>query len=234
MDVLLTRPKQDSEALAVRLQAQGRTCLVEPMLTIRPCEGVYLSLEKVQAFLLTSANGARALAGATSQRGLPVYAVGDATADAARGLGFEKVQSADGDLQNLIHLIVERVDPKAGILLHTAGQAVAGDLTGALCGQGYNARREALYDAVPVTKISAATADALGKGRIGAVLFFSPRTAAAFVRLVCDAGLAAHCKGVLAICLSPAVASAARGVAWKALRVAAHPDEGALIRELDR
>lgn len=230
--VLLTRPRQDSEALAADLQARGRACLIEPMLEIRPYGNVTLALEQVQAFLLTSANGARALAAVTTERGLPAYVVGSKTASAARDLGFKSVYSADGDMSALTELVLAQLAPKAGVLLHAAGKAIAGDLAGALAGHGYDVRRVALYDALPTEKFSPATVDGLRNGEITDVLFFSPRTAAAFVRLVKDAGLMRQCARVSAVCLSPAVARAAEMIPWKALCVAAHPDEAALLREL--
>jgi len=234
MYVLLTRPRQDSEALAARLQAKGRACLLEPMLTIRPLAGVRLSLESVQAFLLTSANGARALATATAERTLPVYAVGTKTAAEAQALAFENVYPAAGDTRALADLVAEKVDRKAGALLHAAGKTVAGDLAGALAERGYDVRREVLYEALPTQEFSAATAAALRKGEVGVVLFFSPRTAATFVRLVGEAGFAPECKRITALCLSAAVAKAADAIQWQSLRIAAHPDEGSLLQALER
>ena len=207
--------------------------MIEPMLAIRPYGDVALALENVQAFLLTSANGARALADATTERRLPAYVVGDRTAAAACDLGFKNVHSAAGDTHALAELVLAQVNPKAGVLLHGAGKALAGDLAGALAGHGYDVRRVALYEALPTEKISTATTDALHNGEVAEVLFFSPRTAAAFVRLVGDAGLTRECAQVSAICLSPAVAEAAKPLPWKTLRVAARPDEAALLRELD-
>ncbi|MGB1547132.1 MAG: uroporphyrinogen-III synthase [Alphaproteobacteria bacterium] len=233
MHVLLTRPQEDSENLAALLQARGIKSLIEPMLTIHPRPGVRLSTANVQAFLLTSANGARALAKATPERNLPIYAVGNATAETARALGFTKVLSAAGDARALTDLVAERVDPKAGALLHAAGKTLAGDLAVALTARGYDIRRETLYEATPVKRISPPAAEALRGGKLAAVLFFSPRTAGAFVRLACEAGLASCCERVFALCLSPAVAKAADTIRWQALRVAERPDVDSLLRELD-
>ena len=60
-------------------------------MTIRFDEDARFDLSGVQAILLTSANGARALAAAApdaAARRLPVLAVGCATARAARDAGF--------------------------------------------------------------------------------------------------------------------------------------------------
>ncbi len=233
MYVLLTRPREDSAALAALLQARGITSLIEPMLDIQQIPGVPLATEGVQAFLLTSANGARALAQATAKRDLPVYAVGEATAKLARALGFRMVQSAKGDVASLANLVAECADPKAGVLLHAAGKNVAGDLAGALAKRGLTVRCEAFYEARPAQGLSPRLAGALEKGAIDAVLFFSPRTAGVFVRLVNEAGLAASCERVLAFCLSPAVAEAAKAIHWRGLRVAPSPNVESLLRELE-
>lgn len=106
MRALITRPREDAEALVAELNAAGIETFVEPLLNITTIAAAVAKLDKVQAILLTSRNGARALAEATEQRDAPIYAVGDATADAARELGFANVESASGDSAALAQLIV--------------------------------------------------------------------------------------------------------------------------------
>ena len=77
--LLLTRPREDSLALAAELARHGVESLIEPMMTIRIDDDARLELSGVQAILLTSANGARALAATSPDeeaRRLPVLAVG--------------------------------------------------------------------------------------------------------------------------------------------------------------
>ncbi len=59
---LVTRPAEDSAALADALRARGIEPLVDPMLRIEPVEDAHLPLDGVQAVLFTSANGVRAFA----------------------------------------------------------------------------------------------------------------------------------------------------------------------------
>src|SRR5690606_18555276 len=115
--------------------------------------------------------------------GLPVYAVGDATAQAARAAGFDTVESAGGDVVALAALVAERLSPGGGSLLHVAGSQTAGDLAGRLSALGFTVHREALYEARQAQALSAETAAALRQGTIDAAAFFSPRTASAFVTL---------------------------------------------------
>ena len=233
MRVLLTRPRADSEALAGRLSRQGIECLIEPLFALHDVEGAALDLGGVQALIVTSANGARALGRATSgdatARALPVFAVGDASAAAARGEGFAHVESAGGDVAALADVVRLRLDPAAGALMHAAGSVAAGDLAGDLGRVGFEVRRAVLYRAEPAASLTPAARHALAGGEIDTVLLYSPRTAATFTALVQAAGLASACDRMAAICLSAAVADALDGLTLADVRIAPHPTEQALL-----
>ncbi|MBI3710692.1 MAG: uroporphyrinogen-III synthase, partial [Proteobacteria bacterium] len=234
MRILITRPGEDAAPLAAMLRAKGHVVVVAPLLDIQPLRDATISLDGIQAILLTSANGARALAKADPRRDLPVLAVGEATAAAARAAGFTAVDNAGGDVSDLAALAKTRFDPNKGALLHAAGSVIAGDLGGALAAGGFELRRVVIYRAEPATVLPAAAAAALRDGSLDAALFFSPRTAATFVRLVREAGLEAACRRVVALGLSPAVIEAANGIGWAATMAAASPKEAALVDALDR
>ncbi|WP_247877949.1 uroporphyrinogen-III synthase [Azospirillum sp. TSO22-1] len=234
MRLLITRPAEDAEPLARRLRELGHVPSVEPMLDMVWLDGPAPELKDVQALLFTSANGVRAFVRRTDRRDRPVYAVGDATARAARESGFDSVESASGDVYALAELVGERGRPEAGVLLHVAGTTVAGDLSGLLGSKGFAVRREAMYEACPSAVLGRGTAAALAEGGIDAVLIFSPRTARSFVRLLRGAGLLDRCRTVDVLCLSPAVAEAARTcdaehVPWKSVQVAERPEQDSLL-----
>src|SRR3546814_13842463 len=77
--------------------------LLEPLLAIVPRDAVDWpeGHQQAQALLVSSANGVRAFARADSRRGLPVYAVGGASAAAARQCGLDRGESAGGDGRRL-------------------------------------------------------------------------------------------------------------------------------------
>ncbi|EWY40527.1 uroporphyrinogen III synthase [Skermanella stibiiresistens SB22] len=227
--ILITRPRDDAEALAAELTRRGFEAMVQPLLEIRNLPGPPLDLSGVQALLCTSANGVRATAARTTRRDLPVLAVGDATARAALDDGFIRVESAKGDVQSLAKLAIDRLDPGAGRLLHAAGSAVAGDLAGELGAAGFTVERHVLYAAEPASGLLPETVQALYAGTIDAALFFSPRTAQSFVKVVGKAGLTDRLGGILAVCLSEAVGDAVRTVCWRDVVTARRPDQAALL-----
>ena len=172
MRVLITRPQPAAAALAARLAAVGHEAVIEPLLTIVPetdaRERLAQALAGAQAVLLTSANGAEGAAAATERRDLRVFAVGDATARAARAAGFAEVESAGGDVASLVALVRARLAPGDGALVHARGADAAGDLAGDLAGSGFTLRRVTLYRAIPRKSLDSRVIAALLGRRIDA------------------------------------------------------------------
>lgn len=229
MRLLVTRPREDADALAEALRGIGAEPVLAPMMTIEPEPDIRLDLARVQALLFTSANGVRAFAAASDARDLPVLAVGDATARAAAEAGFTRIDSAGGDTHDLAALAARTLDPKAGALLHAAGRDVAGPLKQALESRGFKVRRQTLYRAAFARTLPEEARRAIDEQSLDGVLFFSPRTAQSFVSLVRKAALSDKLSNSYAYCLSAAVAKIARDVQWKRVRVAAEPTQAALL-----
>ena len=228
----MTRPAEDAAASAAAVRALGHQVVVEPLLTIERLEGPPVDLAGVQALLATSANGVRAFAARHPERTLPLLAVGDATARAARDAGFEQVESAAGDVLALAELVRLRLDPAAGALLHIAASKRAGDLAGALNAAGFAYRRAVLYRARAAETLSEGLAAMVREGRLDGVLVFSPRTATMLVRLLRQAGLADAAAALDLFCLSEAVADAAAALPWRRVIVAACPTQASLLEAI--
>jgi uroporphyrinogen-III synthase len=233
VQALVTRPREDAEPVARALADRGIAVMIESLLGIEPLPGVSVDPTGLQGLLVTSANGVRALARLLPDRTLPVWAVGDASARVAREMGFAAVESAGGDVETLADLVSARVDPARGALLHAAGEAVAGDLSGRLGERGYHVRREVLYRAVTATTLSPDLCRALQAGEIDLALFFSPRTAATFATLIADAGLGEKLARVQAYGLSGNVTAKLNELPWAALHKAAEPTLAALLAAVD-
>ncbi len=234
MRLLVTRPQPQGDALARRLRALGHEALAAPLLEIEFLPGPP-NLEGVGALLFTSANGvaafSRSLEVGSGVGALRVLTVGGATADAARAAGFLNVESAEGDAAALLALARERAAEISGRLLHISGEDQALDLSGALSGAGIAAERHVAYRARAAERLPDAVRTALKTGDVDGVLFFSPRTAESFASLCARDGLSERCRTLTAFCLSPAVAEAA-ALPWRAVRIAARPDQESLLELL--
>lgn len=237
MRVLITRPEREATTLATALAQRGHVPVIAPLFRLEilhPPAAFATDLAECQAVLLSSANGARALAEASEQRAKPVLAVGDTTASTAEGLGFVSVASASGDGEALAELARTRLDPKAGPLLHVSGVDIAQDFAAALAPDGFDVRRVALYEAREEGALPDSARAALEARALDAAMFFSPRASELFARLVQEAGLSASLSNVTAIAISPAALQPLSGMPFKATVAAARPTRQSVLDEIDR
>ncbi|MBP6766996.1 MAG: uroporphyrinogen-III synthase [Reyranella sp.] len=237
MRVLITRPEREATTLATALAQRGHVPVIAPLFRLEilhPPADFATDLADCQAILLSSANGARALAEASEQRGKPILAVGDTTASTAEGLGFVSVASAAGDAQALVELARTRLDPKAGPLLHVSGVDIAQDFAAALAPDGFEVRRVALYEARQESALPDSARAAVEARALDAAMFFSPRASELFARLVQDAGLSASLSNVTAIAISPAALQPLSALPFKATVAAARPTRQSVLDEIDR
>jgi len=226
--LLVTRPLADGRRLAEALAARGHAALLEPLLTIETT-GRAPALAGVQALAATSRHGVAAFAALSADRSLPLYAVGSATAATARQAGFDRVVQAGGNARALAASLAADLEPAAGCVLHLAGAELAQDLAALLAPGGPPVRQVCLYRAVPAKVLSVRVRTALEDGQLDGATFFSPRSAATFVRLTQEAGLADRLARLAAFCLSPAVAASLAPTVWAAVAVAAAPKLAALL-----
>jgi len=230
----LTRPAPDNAATAAALAPLGVETIMAPVIEIVPLSGPAPDLDGADAIAVTSANGVRALAGRTARRDRPVFAVGTATAAAARAAGFGDVRVAEGDARALAGLIARQL-PRGARILHAAGTTRAADLAALLDPAGIGVETAAVYEARPRERLPAEALAALRHKAVDGVLFFSPRSARLFVSLSDKERLGEAAAALVAFCLSEQVAEALRE-AWPAMSIviADRPAQEALIDSIAR
>lgn len=223
--IWVTRASPGAEETAARLKAISLPVLVDPLLAVVPLSPP-IDLHGVAALAFTSVNGVQAFASLCADMSLPVYAVGDRTARAAREAGFTQVASADGDVVALAALIAGQAGRIDGVVLHPAAREPAGDLVSALAAKGVTVRSVAVYETVERDP-APETLDQLGT--MAAVLLHSPRAARKLAQVL----ERRPAPSLRAVCLSSAVAAplAAPLEAGNLadVAVASHPSETALL-----
>ena len=211
---LVLRPEPGNARTAARLAALGFSVLRCPLFTVHPVAWFSPELAGYDSLLLTSANAVRhAGPGLALLAGLPVLAVGSATAAAARAAGLDVALTGDGGVDALLWLARARGHARP---LHLAGR----DRTGAT-----DALTVYASDPVPV----AASTVRGWAGR--AALLHSVRAARCFAGLADAHRLDRSEIGIAA--LSPAVAAAA-GEGWAVCRAAERPDDAMLVALVGR
>lgn len=224
--VWITRARPGADATAGRVRALGHEPFVAPLLEVRRISGVIPDVADVSALAFTSANAVRAFAQGCGRRDLTVYAVGAATAQAAREAGFEHVLSADGDVEALARAIAGRHGPEDGPVLHPSASEPAGDLAGALAAAGIEARRLDVYETVPAP-LGRRERDRIA--RMDDVLLHSAKAAAVLADLLRESPQ----PQLRALGMSQAALAPLAGAPLSAKLCAERPAEAELLRLID-
>lgn len=210
MRILVVRPQPGADATAARLQALGHEAAVHPLLETRPLAWA-LPAQTPDAVILSSAAAVRhAGALADAFKHLPAYAVGEATAAAARAAGWADVTAGQGTMQALLDALAG----SARHLLHLAGA----DLTPVTVPPALRLSRATVYE-TPLLPLPALP-------DVAAVLLHSPRTAGQFAAEWDRLG--GRREAVQLFAISVATLTAA-GTGWGKAQAAPEPSESALL-----
>lgn len=241
MAILVTRPQPDNAATAAALREKGFEVLAAPMLQFEPVAFQDDADASYGAVIVTSANALRAVEGQAATApllALPLFAVGERTAEAAHTIGFKNIIAADGDAAALRDLVIVRLRAKTlkktTTLLYLAGADLARDLAGELGQFGFNVVTQTTYRMTPIVNLPRDACDAFAENRIEAVMHYSRRSARAFLNAARAGGVEISALAVPQCCLSEAVASIVRDNGATQVMVARTPDEKALFEALDR
>ena len=241
MAVLVTRPHPDDEATASALRARGFEVLRAPMLRFEPVPFHDDVDAGYGAVIVTSANALRAIAFHLADSRLlklPLFAVGQHTAAAARDAGFTEVITAGGDAGALRDLVLGAVKSKqlkkASTLLYLAGADLARDLAGELGEKGFTVVTHTTYRMIPASSLPREICDAFVANQIEAVLHYSRRSARAFLEAARSGGVEISALALPQCCISATVAAVLRDAGATQVTAAAGTDENALFEALSR
>lgn len=213
---LALRPEPGLSATLSKARAMGLAVTGHALSEIRPVAWDCADPAGIDGLLIGSAN-AILHGGANLARlaGKPVYAVGDATAAAARAAGFTVAMTGSGGLQGVLDAIAApchllRIAGEEHVpLVRPAGVTIAPVI----------AYRSVMLPLDP--------ARALLAGGQALVLLHSAATAQHFATECDRLGLA---RGAISLAaLGPRIAAAA-GAGWAAVHTAARPDETTLLQ----
>ncbi|MGF6173239.1 uroporphyrinogen-III synthase [Ensifer sp. 4252] len=233
MRLLVTRPQPAAEATARRLEVMGHQPLLLPLARAEHLpQAVRKALEEPHAAIaLTSAEAVRVLAdlGADLEphKAEPCFCVGEATARAARDLGFISVYPAAGTGRSLAELIAATLSASQTPLLYLAGSPRSDGLEATLQQLRIVHVTVECYRMQPIAHPPGILARLTAAGQLDAVLLYSHDTARRFAALLVEAGLEPAAFSPRYLCLSAVVAEALPD--GTPVEVATRPDEESLF-----
>jgi uroporphyrinogen-III synthase len=212
--LVVLRPEPGATETVRKARERGLDAVAIPLFEVEPIAWEVPDINQFDALLLTSAN-AVLYGGPEALRRLPAYAVGAATAEAAREAGFEIAMTGSRGVDELLR----RISPGVK-LLH-------------ICGENRRAPAGPLQAITPITVYRSRERPSPGVGDAegAVVLVHSPRAAAVFRKMADAANFS--CASVTIAAISPAAAEAA-GSGWERVDVAERPSDDALLALAER
>lgn len=224
--VLLLRARDDAARTAEKLRAIGFIPVLSPVLEIA-ATGAQLPQGAYDALLASSAKGVELARGAEAVKALPLHAVGERTAHAARAHGF-RPDIVAGSAEAILPSLLAR-HPKPSHFLYLAGRDRQAALEAGLKAAGHRIAAVEVYEARAANALSQEAVDAIAAGEIDAVLHYSRRSAEIFLALAKGAGILAKARAALHCALSREVAQPLVDAKIPNVVVAERPDEKHLL-----
>jgi len=229
MRVLITRPQRQGERTAQRLIELGHEAVMMPL--SEPVHdgatGIAALATTTGALSITSAEAIRALsdqaASLIQHLDRPLYAVGNATAEAAIAAGFRTVKAASRDGSDLAEVIAAEI---TGSVIYLAGRPRAETFEKRAAELRLELVIAECYRMEQIAPGSDAR-ETLQQAPPDAVLLYSRETAIGLFRFFNP--LPEWLTAARILCLSEAVAAVVPAGLQKNLRIAAMPDEQSLL-----
>lgn len=230
MRVLVTRPEPGASRTAARLAALGHDAVLLPLSAVTPLPFEPPAPDGFDALAATSANALRHLPAEMQARlgGLRCYAVGPGTGRAAREAGFAVVTQGPGGADGLATSILT-ARPRPDRLLYLTGRVRMPDFERALREAGIQVVAVETYDTVEVEPPREALLDLPADRPVDAVLLHSGMAATAYCGMRQHGALPRQLETARPLCISMRVADALDAELRGRARVAARPDEDALL-----
>lgn len=207
MRVLIVRPEPGNSVTAATVRAMGHEPVCVPLFEFAPVAWDAPDPSAFDAIAMTSANAVRhGGADLGRYRHLPVFAVGDVTAAAARRAGFADIRVGGGNAATLGETL-------SGNVLHLAGADYRPIPTSA------SVSVRTVYAATPIDPKVPLDADV--------ALVHSPRAGARLAALAPD-------RNALRIIVISGAAARACGDGWRKLHIACDPNDDAMLACLAR
>lgn len=216
---LLTRPVAQNAEIQDDVTALGYPVFSAPMLTIHKLAHDPLSYIENTALVFTSARAAEMLDIDTKNAAvwdMPIYNVGDHTADILRTKGFNAVlKTTETAAQLQAHFDGENTI-SAENMLYVSGEYISHHFLK----NGIKIPRKRVYTAETVENFTENLRYNLHNGNVGVVLFYSVRTAENFLKILKKEKLQQKCTTINCICISTRTAESLKSVHWKTVHIA--------------
>ena len=215
MHILLTRPLEDCFEMILKFQSLGNKVSHLPLLRIDKVDYNKMDLLNSKGIVFTSANAVKFLDHKTIDKKILCFCVGSATEKKARGVGFQNIITAEGNVENLKELILRNFDQKDGKIVYFTGEIISVDIDQELIKEGYDFRRVINYKTVHNEYFNDNFIKKLKTNMPDIVYVYSQNSAASFLNYIKLQQLESLWMNTNLMCIGEKTSSILNEIKWK-------------------
>ena len=215
MHILLTRPIEDCSEIISKFQSLGHQVSHLPLLSVNKVNYGEINFSDYKGIIFTSANAVKFLDLKKIEKKMLCFCVGSTTEKKARGVGFQNVIAAGGNVENLKELILQNFDKKDGKLIYISGEIVSVNLDHQLEEEGYNIKRIINYRTSPIEKFEERFIDELKLKIPDIVYIYSQNSASSFLNIIKIYELESLWMNTNLMCIGEKTSTILNEIKWK-------------------
>ncbi len=232
MNIILTRPLNDTENLMQELFDLGHKIIHIPTLKIKSANLEKIDIENFNALVFTSSNAVKNLSIKGEKKKIKCFCVGSVTEKIARLNGFTKTISASGNVNALKNLILNTKELKKNDkLAYICGDQITLELDKELGREGFRVKKFINYFSEKITSLNDANIDLIKKYPPNVIFVYSLRSAESFNSIVANYSLAPMMTQSIVMCISKKIVDYLDKAGWKKNKIF---NPGNEIVELER
>jgi len=232
MNIVITRPKEDSSHLIEKLKKLGHVVTHLPVIKIQKLETKKINLQNYEAVIFTSSNAIRFMNIEKFNSKIKCFCVGSATELTAKQAGFINTYSSEGTVDSLIELIIRTLDIKSGKLLYLSSEFISKDLDGDLIRAGYSVDRILNYTSLPIEQIDEKTLIFFKKNLPDVFFIYSTKSAKNLFNLINKYSLLNVVTHSNLMCISEKVLLVFKKIKWKKVFIFTPGEEEFLLNKI--
>ncbi|MBT5239723.1 MAG: uroporphyrinogen-III synthase [Rhodospirillaceae bacterium] len=225
--IINTRPVQYDFEMYRAFDSWGHDVVACPVLTSRASPWTDVALDNIDALIFTSQIALDVIARNPVSRNLPVFAVGPATASAARNANFSTVVDGGGTAEKLLR-VIDAASFRTG--LYASAHHVSRDLALA---RPTRIRRQVVYEMEAAESLPESVIDAFHSDEEIIIPFYSPRSFHIFESLLTKHNLGDRLTRATAVAIHARVLND-RTLNWGRTQIAAAPDGTGMVDAMQK
>ena len=216
MNIILTRPLNDTENLMNELFNLGHKIMHVPTLKITSANIEPLNIKNYNALVFTSSNAVKNLQVIGEKKNIRCFCVGSVTEKVARLSGFSNTISASGNVNALKNLMLNSKELKKNDkLAYICGDQITLELDKELRREGFKVNKIINYFSEKITSLNDANIDLIKKYPPNVIFVYSLRSAESFNSIVANYSLAPMMTQSVVMCISKKIIDFFKKAGWK-------------------